>query len=268
MPVYDEPLYYEISFSFVDVPRQVDLFEVFIHDYSSIPVRRVLDIGCGPSQQLREFAGRGYEAVGLDRSPQMLAYLKEKSREAGVRVETVEADMADFALDGPVDLALILMGTIGLMGSKENLLSHLDSVARSLNRGGLYIIENLNINWHSPDYGSQMWTMERDGVLIEITYSVELDDSFNQMLRETLRLDVDDHGRKQIFEETIETRAFFPQEFITLVGINDMFEFLGYFERSSTKRLTEALPDNIALLRRSQAHIYARVFTCAPSPTT
>lgn len=251
MPVYDEPFYYEIAFSFVDIPKQVDLFEKFIHKYSNIPVRRVLDIGCGPSPQLREFARRGYEVVGLDRSPQMLTYLKEKSREEGGRVETVQADMTDFTLDEPVDLALTLMGTIGLIGSKENLLSHLDSVARSLNSSGLYIIENLNINWHSPDYfGSQTWTMERDGVRIETTYNAELADSLNQMLRETLRLDVDDHGKKQIFEETIETRAIFPQEFVTLVEINDKFEFLGYFERSTTKRLTEALPDNIVLLRR------------------
>lgn len=78
MPVYDEPVYYEIAFSFVDIPMQVDLFEKFIHKYSNIPVRRVLDIGCGPSQQLRELARKGYEAVGLDRSPQMLTYLKER----------------------------------------------------------------------------------------------------------------------------------------------------------------------------------------------
>jgi SAM-dependent methyltransferase len=245
MPVYDEPLYYEIAFSFVDVPRQVDLFEKFIKEYSNIPVKRVLDIGCGPSQQ------RAHEAVGLDRSPQMLAYLKEKAGEEGVRVETVQADMTGFKLEVPADFAHLLMGTIGLIGSKENLLSHLDSVARSLNGGGLYIIENLSINWHSPDFfGFQEWTMERDGILIETTYRAELADSLNQRLRETLRLEVDDHGKKKIFEESTETRAFFPQEFVTLVEMNDMFEFLGYFERSTTKPLTEALPNNIVLLRR------------------
>jgi SAM-dependent methyltransferase len=83
MPVYDEPLYYEIAFGFVDVPKQIDLFEKFIQDYSGIPVSRVLDIGCGPSQQLRDFARRGYEAVGLDRSPQMLAYLEAKAGRRG-----------------------------------------------------------------------------------------------------------------------------------------------------------------------------------------
>jgi len=159
--------------------------------------------------------------------------------------------MTGFKLEVPADFAVILMGTIGLIGSKENLLSHLDSVARSLNSGGLYIIENLSINWHSPEFfGSQEWTMERDGILIETTYRAELADSLNQRLRETLRLEVDDHGKKKIFEESTETRAFFPQEFVTLVEMNGRFEFLGYFERSTTKPLTEALPNNIVLLRR------------------
>jgi SAM-dependent methyltransferase len=251
MPVYDEPLYYEIAFSFVDIPKQVDLFEEFVEKYSRIPVRRVLDIGCGPSLQLRELARRGYKAVGLDRSPRMLTYLGERASEESVRVSTVEADMTDFTLDEAANLALILMGTISLIGSREDLLSHLDSVARSLSSGGLYVIENLKLNWHSPDYlGSQTWKMERDGIRVEATYSVELTDALNQTLSETLRLDIDNHGRRRSSEETIETRAFFPQEFVALVELNGEFEFLGYFERSSTRRLTEALPDNIALLRR------------------
>ena len=92
--------------------------------------------------------------------------------------------------------------------------------------------------------------MERGGISVESTYCVELADGLKQMLREMLKLDVDDHGKKKVFEESIETRAFFPQEFITLVEMNNMFDFLGYFERSSTNPLSEALPDNITLLQR------------------
>jgi SAM-dependent methyltransferase len=97
MPVYDRPLYYEIAFSFIDPVKQVDLFEEFIGRYSEIEVRRFLDLGCGPSLQLREIARRGYGAVGLDRSPEMLRYLREKAGEEGLSVETVEADMTDLA---------------------------------------------------------------------------------------------------------------------------------------------------------------------------
>ena len=72
MAVYEEPLYYEIAFSFIDAKRQIDLFEKFIKKYSRIDVKWFLDIGCGPSLQLREAAKRGYGAIGLDSSSQML----------------------------------------------------------------------------------------------------------------------------------------------------------------------------------------------------
>ena len=251
MPVYDEPLYYEIAFSFVDAEKQVDLFEEFIEAHSRIEVKRFLDIGCGPALQLREIARRGYGVVGLDRSPEMLGYLRERTVEEGISVETIEADMTDFKLGEKADFAFIMMGTISLIESKEKFLAHLDSVAGSLRRGGLYLIENMKIDWAREGFfGSESWTMERDGTRVETTYKVELKDALAQKLSETIRLEVDDRGRRLVLEESAETRMIFPQEFITLVELNGNFEFLGWFERDSTRRLTKANPDNIALLRR------------------
>jgi len=251
MPVYAEPLYYEIAFSFIDPEKQVDLFEEFIGEYSKIEVKRLLDIGCGPSLQLREAARRGYEAVGLDLSPQMLRYLEERAEEEGVSVETVKADMTDFRLEQPVDFAFIMMGTICEIGSKDGFLRHLDCVADSLREGGLYLIENLRLDWAKDGFfGPDSWTMERDGIRVKSTYDVQLKDALAQTLIETIRLDVDDHGRKLVFEESGETRMIFPQEFLILVEMNGRFEFLGWFERDRMVRLEKASMDNIILLRR------------------
>ena len=143
------------------------------------------------------------------------------------------------------------MGTIGLIESLDKFLSHIESVAGSLKSGGLYLIENMKLNWTSDEFfGSQSWTMEEDGVRVETTYSVELIDALSQMLRETMTMKVDDEGKRTVLEETTETRMIFPQEFITLVELKREFEFLGWFERNSTRRLAEASQDNIALLRR------------------
>jgi len=244
-------LYYEIAFGFVDVVRQVDLFEKFIEKHSKIGARRFLDIGCGPALQLREIARRGYEAVGLDASSQMLDYLRERGEEEGTEIETILADMTDFSLEELVDFAFIMMGTISLIDSKEALLSHLDRVADSLRPGGLYLIENLRLDWAKKDFfGAESWVMERDGVRVKTTYEIQLKDALAQMLTETMRLEVDDHGRELFLEESRETRMVFPQEFIALVEMNGRFEFLGWFERSRMVELKKASMDNIALLRR------------------
>jgi len=251
MAVYSHPLYYEVAFSFVDAKKQVDLFERFIKKYSKIEVRRFLDIGCGPSLQLREIARRGYEAVGLDLSFEMLEYLESRAKEEGLKVEAIKADMTDFKLREKVDFAFIMMGTISCVESNEKFLRHLDSVADALKRGGLYLIENFRLDWASKDFfGSQSWTMEREGIQVKTTYEVKLKDALAQMLKETIRLEVDDHGRKLVLEESGDTKMVFPQELLALVERNKKFEFIGWFERSTMKKLAKANRDNIVLLRK------------------
>lgn len=251
MNPYNQPLYYEIAFSFFDVKKQIDLFEKFIRKYSRIPVSRCLDIACGPSLQLRELAHRGYEAIGLDRSASMLKYLREKSRADGLSIETIKADMTDFSLDRKADFAFIMMGTISLIESNAAFLSHLDSVARCLKKGGLYLIENAETDWAKPDFfGSQSWTMERDGITVETTYETSLKDALAQTAEAIIRMEVNDNGHEYMFEQVKAIKVVFPQEFLTLIDLNDKFEFLGWFEPDSMKKLKIAKENNIAVLRR------------------
>lgn len=252
MEVYREPLYYEIAFGFMDAGKQVDLFERFIRRFSKIPVTRVLDIGCGPSLQLREVARRGYEAVGLDSSPTMLKYLEEKVAGEGGRVETVRADMLDFRLQPKADFACSMMGTISHIRSNQEFLGHLGAVARSLKRGGLYLIEEFRLDWSSRTFFKpSVWTMKRDGIRVKTTYGYRLVDGLKQTTRDILRLEVNDHGRRRVLEDRTTTKLIFPQELLSLVESSGKFEFLGWFERNRLRRLTRPNLDNITLLRRN-----------------
>ena len=47
---------------------------------SALPIRTVLDLACGTGSLTRELALRGYEMIGVDRSPEMLAQAAEKNR--------------------------------------------------------------------------------------------------------------------------------------------------------------------------------------------
>lgn len=251
MTAYDQPLYYEIAFSFFDVEEQMNLFEDYIDKYSETKVARVLDIACGSSLQLRELAKRGYECIGLDLSQDMLSYLAEKAEEEEVNLETIKGDRIDFQLDEKVDLAFMLMGTIGLIESNEDFLSNLDSVADSLESGGLYLIENLKFNWKSDElFGSGEWTEERDGIKVKTRYSLELKDALEQKVLEKIILEVDDHGEKKTIVDERTEKIIFPQEFISLVNHNDRFEFVGWFERYEIESLEEAKNDNIVVLKK------------------
>lgn len=254
MELYKQPLYYEIAFSFVDPKKQVDGFERLIKKFSRIRVRRFLDIACGTSLQLREIAKRGYGAVGLDLSSQMVAYLRNKAKEEGLKIETVTADMTNFRLKKKADFAFIMMGSF-MFESNERFLKHLDSVAASLNKGGLYFIQNLSLDW--ADSGKQSWLMKRGGIKVKTTYKRVFKNILNQIFTENLIFEVNDKGKKKKFVQQRTLKFVFPQEFKALIKSNGKFDFLGWWKGDSNgwhldRPLEKAknLNGNFALLRR------------------
>lgn len=253
MKVYKQPLYYEIAFGFIDPKEQVDNFEKIVRNFSKIEVHRFLDIACGPSLQLREIVRRGYEAVGLDSSPQMLKYLEEKVKEEGLKIETVQTDMCNFRLKKKADFAFIMMGSLDVE-SNERFLSHLNSVAASLKKGGLYFIQNKILDW-SPR--GESWTMERDGITVKTTFEMSFKDTLNQIYTEKMTLEVNDKGEVKTLVQEEDLKFIFPQEFKLLIRLNGKFEFLGWWKGNcNTWHLDQPLEkvknieDNMVLLRR------------------
>jgi SAM-dependent methyltransferase len=255
MSIYVNPLYYEIAFSFFDAKKQIDAFETIIKKFSKIKVRRVLDIACGPSLQLREMAKRGYEALGLDLAPEMLKYLSEKAEEEGLKIQTVQADMSSFRLEKKVDFAFIMMGSLEFR-SNDEFLSHLDSLSCSLRKGGLYFIQNKAVNWTT--IAEQSWDSEGNGITVKTTYKTHWKDIVNQLFTEIIVLEVNDHGQEMTFKSEENLKFTFPQEFRTLIDLNGKFESLGWWEGSeSTWLLDKPLEKaespsnfNMILLRR------------------
>jgi SAM-dependent methyltransferase len=254
MEIYKQPLYYEIAFSFIDAKEQIDSFEKIIKKFSKIKVNRFLDIACGPSLQLREIARRGYEAIGLDLYAEMLAYLKKKAEEEKVRIETIQADMYEFKLTKKADFAFIMMGSLDAE-SNEKFLSHLDSVAASLNKGGLYFIQNMTLDWTQNT--KQSWIMERDGITVETTFETRLKDVLNQIFTEEITLVVNGHGETKKFTQKEDVKFIFPQELKTLIKLNGKFEFLGWWKGNRNTWLLDQplekvkdLNYNMILLRR------------------
>lgn len=207
----------------------MDLFEECFRRYSQIPVRRVLDLGCGPSPHLEELARRGYGYVGLDINRAMLDYAKQKAEALDVTAAFIQADMRDFSLEGPVDFAFTMLGSL-CAETTEDLLSHFAAVAKALNPGGLYFLDwCINFQWGDPSNGEQRWTMEKEGVKIDVRFVIEVVDRAAQICRHKILADVDDHG-KALHLETVEVgRTIFPQEFLLLLEKLRKFEFIGWW---------------------------------------
>ncbi|MEW5870735.1 MAG: class I SAM-dependent methyltransferase [Chloroflexota bacterium] len=225
--VYQNPKYYEIAFSYRDLAAEVDVFEQAIRQYSRIPVSAVLELGCGHAPHLAELARRSYRYLGLDLSPAMLAYAREKAEALHAPARFVLADMTGFELDQPVDFAYILLGSLHTRNTAE-LISHFDSVGRALQPGGLYFLDWC-VNF-TPGSGSrEAWEMVEGRIQVKTTFQTTLVDPVEQLYEESLALEVDDDGDKQAFRETMRVRQIYPQEFLLFIAARNDFEFVGWW---------------------------------------
>jgi SAM-dependent methyltransferase len=252
--LYDSPEYYEIAFSFRDIPAEVDLFEECFRRFSQIPVKSVLELGCGNSPHMEELIKRGYEYNGLDLSKAMLEYSKKKAPGTGAEVNLIHGDMADFTLDRSVDFIYVLLGSL-FVKSTSGLISHFNSVARALKKGGLYFLDWC-IQYETPfeAEGGDSWEIERDGVKVKTTVSWKAINRVEQTFEETIILEVDDDSERHHIVGKEIKRAIYPQEFLSLIsGLRD-FEFVGWWNNwdlGQSLEQAEKIDRPIALVRRT-----------------
>lgn len=225
--VYSFPHYYEIAYSYRNIPQEVDVMEEAIRKYSKIPVKTVLELACGNSPHMLELASRGYSYFGLDISPTMLEFAQDKAKTHNYDAHFYLANLVDFRLEIPIDFLYVMLGSL-YVESTDELISHFKAAEEALKPGGLYFLE-----WcvdFSPLANTQdHWMMRRDGITVNAYYTTRLLHAAEQLYNEQMLLTVRDHGPEQKFVHKGLRRAIYPQEFILAATKLHRFEFLGWW---------------------------------------
>ncbi|MGI8703044.1 MAG: class I SAM-dependent methyltransferase [Candidatus Limnocylindrales bacterium] len=130
VPAADGPLAADIAF-YIDLGRHVG--------------GPVLDLGCGTGRVAWPLARAGFEVVGLDRSPHMLARAESKRadvpEEVSGPVQFVEGDMSSFALDRRFGLSVIPGRSFQILLEPEEQRACLDSIRDHLRPGGILALQ-------------------------------------------------------------------------------------------------------------------------------
>jgi len=224
--VYDYPRYYETAFSFRDIVREANLFEVCFRRFAKTAVTSVLELGCGNAPHMNELLSRGYAYTGIDLNEHMLAYSRSRIK-PGETATLIRADMADFTLDSPVQFAFINLGSL-YVRSTEELIRHFESVGNAVESGGLYLLDWC-VQFSSIGTGQESWEIERDGIFVKTTVSGRYVDPVEQLFEETVSLEVDDRGEHKTIVPTETKREIHPQEFLLLLEYKTAFEFVGWW---------------------------------------
>ena len=227
---YDHPRYYEIAFSFRDIPREVDVMEECARRWSGLTGRRVLELACGPCPHMVELSRRGWHYTGIDINNNMLEHGRAKARAAGVQADLINASMTAFSLEVKVDLAFTALGSLYVTSTAE-MNRHFISVANALNTGGLYLLDwcvNFDLTRVYADSG-ETWDSSQDGIEVKTTVKMQPLDFVQQLFEENLIMEVDDHGTHAVISSRHPKRLIFPQEFLSFINMGHDFELVGWW---------------------------------------
>jgi len=251
MSLYKNPKYYEIAFSFRNIPSEVNFFEAAIKKFSKIKVKNVFELASGNSPYLEEWHKRGYKYFGLDLNSEMLDFVKTRAKKKGIEMKLFRRNMNNFSLGKlRIDLAYVLLGSL-YVKSNDEFFKHLDSVSKILKSGGLYILDGVVwFNIFSND--KQSWTISKNGIKVKATFRAKVIDPIEQTFQEDLVLEIFDHGAKKQIRSNELRKLFFPQEFLSLIKCHNKFEFLGWFDNFDINKRATSNPKSrrVVILRK------------------
>ena len=132
------------------------------HFRRGIPGKTILDLACGTGSLTRELALRGYEMIGVDLSPEMLAEASEKNRDLGENV------IPPIFLCQPME-KLDLYGTIRGAVSTFDTFNHIPDLDTAIanagffmEKGGVFLFDMNTPYKHRNVLGDNAFTFEEE----------------------------------------------------------------------------------------------------------
>lgn len=126
----------------------------------------MLDLCCGPGRHSVEFALRGFQVTGVDRSAFLLDRAREHASQANASVEWVQEDMRHFNRPAAFDLACNLFTSFGYFRDEQDDLRVLRNIRQSLKETGVLVIEILGKERLARIWQNTICTDLADGSLL------------------------------------------------------------------------------------------------------
>lgn len=131
---------YEKLNSEIDYAKWADFIEACFDKHLAARPSLVLDLACGTGTMTRELSRRGYDMIGIDGSPDMLAEAYMKMGE-GENTLYLNQDMRSFELYGTVGAVVCCLDSINYLLCEEDVEKTFSLVHNYLDPDGLFLFD-------------------------------------------------------------------------------------------------------------------------------
>lgn len=131
--------------------------------FADVPVKEVLDLGCGTGEMTKRLCDEGFDVVGLDGSEEMLAEAYSKCGNALLLCQ----DMREFELYGTVQATLCSYDCINYLLSTADVGKCFSLVNNYTQKGGLFVFDINTPYRYKEVFGDKVYTYDdEDGMLV------------------------------------------------------------------------------------------------------
>jgi SAM-dependent methyltransferase len=234
--LYDSPEIYDVAFGW-DLDLELAFVESCLRRHVVDPVERILEPACGTGRILVPLSTRGYDVLGYDQSPEMVAFAAARIARVGGRV--MRGDMATFRPPGTFDAAINLVNSMGYLLEDEAVASHLECVGEAVRPGGVYLVQ-LSYGGEPPEQAAfGPWPNARAGLRTELTWRVVREDVGARRSYQECRIEATRGQERRVLEESHVLRYWTQEDFDRIVE-GSPFELMAvYFDRFEEKPLDE-----------------------------
>jgi glycine/sarcosine N-methyltransferase len=109
---------------------------------------RILDMACGSGRHAVALTLQGFDVIGLDSSPQMIAAAEKHAEINHVNVEFIIADMQNITevVESPFNLILCIGNSLALLPSHQTVQTTLQGAHSFLGKNGKFVAQILNFD--------------------------------------------------------------------------------------------------------------------------
>ncbi len=214
--------YYDLLYEDKDYQKEVRHLRNLFDRFSSLPVKRIIDVACGTGNHVIPLAKQGFTTCGMDISTYMLNVAKTKAIDssASQRISFRRGDMRHYRPMGKFDACLCLFAALGYLSNHQQVLAALSSMRKHLRPEGLLILDVWNgVAVMSIKPSMRTKTIRRPGIMVKRRAEPSLDVA-NSLCKVNYRLAITSKGRTENFSEIHKMRYFYPDEMRLLLRIS------------------------------------------------
>jgi len=131
------------------------------------PGSQVLDLCCGIGRHSVQFAKRGFEVTGVDKTRQYLAAARGSAKGLGIKVKFVLNDMLRYRKDNFYDLAISYFSSFGYFENRDDDCKVAENVCASLVGGGKFLLDIVGKETIARNYQKKNWREEQGLIVLE-----------------------------------------------------------------------------------------------------